>query len=155
MYRNPHEVEKELRSVTDGIGMPMDEGIIRPCVILNSLGYKTRQSCEGHEDRYSTYPWIDLIWNEEKSKGYLDKSYNEFFNTVYLDLEEYYKNSKSPHDCTVSFFKFGDEDELIIRLAQTTDVKIFGNNRAEKIKEYLKEIQNFCEFLNKKYNLNY
>ncbi len=153
--QNPIEVEKNLRNITDGIGMPLDEDIIRPCVILNSLGFKTRQSCSGHEDRYSTYPWIDLIWNEEEAQEYLDNSLTEFFETIYLDLEEYYKESKLKHDNVLSFYIFGDKDVLIIRLTQLTDIKIFGEQRPEKMQENFEVIKNFCEYLNKKYQLNY
>jgi hypothetical protein len=153
--QNPIEVEKKLRNMTDGIGMPLDEGAIRPCVILNSLGFKTRQSCSGHEDRYNTYPWIDLIWNEEETKEYLDKSLTEFFVTIYQDLVGYYKESNPKHDNVISFFIFDGEDQLIIRLTQLTDIKIFGAERPEKIREHFEEIKNFCEYLNKKYQLNY
>ena len=54
--QNPKDIEEKIKNVTDGLGMPLDEGVFRSVVILNSLGLKTRQSCEGHVDRYSTSP---------------------------------------------------------------------------------------------------
>lgn len=153
--RDPKEVEKELRNITDGLGLPMDEGMIRPCVILNSLGFKTRQSCEGHEDKYSSRPWIDLIWNQENTREYYEKSLKEFFDTIFIDLEDFYKTHKPPHCNVISFYKFSGSTKLIIRLQQTADLRVYVENRGGKINDYLSEIQNFCEFLNKKYNLNY
>lgn len=152
--RNPNDVEKELRNITDGLGMPMDEEMIRPCVILNSLGYKTRQSCQGHEEKYGSSPWIQIIWDEEISKEYYDRSLDEFFNTLFKDLEEFYKNKKTKHINIISITIIQSKS-LIIKLAQDTDLKIYGENNSIKMKEYLKEIQDFCEFLNRKYNLNY
>jgi len=49
--KNPKEVEKEFKRMADNLGFGIDQNIFRSVIILNSLGYKTRQSCEGHLDR--------------------------------------------------------------------------------------------------------
>ena len=152
--KNPEEIEPIFKEMGDKLGMGIDENIFRSIVILNSLGYKTRQSCEGHEDRYSTYPWIDLIWDEKKDDpDYYNESLEEFHKNIFQDLKEFYKNRKVPYDQIISFRKY-DKGELLVRLCQNQNSKCF-ENRPEKLKLYVNEINEFCEFLNHKYNLNY
>jgi len=161
MRRDPRIVAKELRSMTDGLGMPLDKGIFRSCVILNSLGYKTRQSCAGHVRRYETYPWIDLVMSVDeikeniKNEEKIEKLVQEFGKTLYLDLQEFYQDRKVNHDSVLSLVRFRVEDGLEYRLEQLTSLKIFGRQRSQKMKCFFKEIQDFCEFLNQKYELNY
>ncbi|NBO17445.1 MAG: hypothetical protein EBV07_00945, partial [Proteobacteria bacterium] len=57
------------------------------------------------------------------------------------------------YDQTILCSKF-KEKELIIRLSQFENSKCFKDKRTEKLNEYLKEINDFCEFLNAKYQLN-
>lgn len=44
----------------DGIGYPIDKEIKETVIALNLLGIETRQSCEGHLDHGSLYPWVDI-----------------------------------------------------------------------------------------------
>jgi hypothetical protein len=49
--------------VKDGLGRPIDAGIVEPVIALNLLGVNTTQSCEGHttnEEHGKAYPWIDV-----------------------------------------------------------------------------------------------
>ncbi len=39
---------EEVDSWTDGLGYPIDQGIKDTVIVLNILGFTTRQSCEGH-----------------------------------------------------------------------------------------------------------
>jgi hypothetical protein len=151
---NPKEVELKFKNMTDRLGMGIDKNIFRSVVILNSLGYKTRQSCEGHLNNYPSYPWIDLIWNEEEGTEYYNQSLNFFYKYLFQDLNEYYNLKPKNYDQIIRCFKF-NEPELIIRLSQFQNSKCFENKREEKLEEYLNEINDFCEFLNQKYKLNY
>ncbi|GHO66856.1 hypothetical protein KSC_057480 [Ktedonobacter sp. SOSP1-52] len=54
------EACQQFRKTTDRLGMPIDEGIFETVVVLNLLGVKTRQSCEGHLERGSFAPWVTL-----------------------------------------------------------------------------------------------
>ncbi len=53
-------MEKEIDSITDGLGLGIDPGIKTTVIVLNLLGFKTSQSCEGHIGRGLPYPWIDF-----------------------------------------------------------------------------------------------
>lgn len=45
---------------TDRLGLPVDSGIFETVVLLNLLGFRTSQSCEGHLDHGAIYPWVDV-----------------------------------------------------------------------------------------------
>ena len=56
------EMEYFVNHVTDGLGMPIDEGIKELVLVLNLLDIETRQSCEGHgKERARTFPWVALV----------------------------------------------------------------------------------------------
>ncbi len=65
--RKWREVNRRLRTVTDGNGMPIDPGIYETCVILNVLGFTTEMSCEGHLDHSLPYPWVRIISAEAEA----------------------------------------------------------------------------------------
>jgi hypothetical protein len=152
--RNPKEVKEAISKVTDALGYPLDKDIIRAVVILNSLGLKTRQSCQGHLRRYNTYPWIALKWDAEKTPEYYKESRKIFFNTIFKDLEEFYQDRKVTYENILSF-KFLDEKQLNVDLSSITNLKIFDKDRKRKLQEQFKELSDFCEYLNKKYHLDY
>jgi len=54
------EMAREVDTWTDGLGMPIDEKIKDTIIVLNLLGLKTQQSCEGHLDHGRLYPWISF-----------------------------------------------------------------------------------------------
>lgn len=54
------DMAREVDSWTDGLGMGIDEKIKDTVIVLNLLGFKTRQSCEGHLSWGHSYPWISL-----------------------------------------------------------------------------------------------
>jgi uncharacterized protein (UPF0335 family) len=155
--KNPQEVEEEFKNVADKLGLGIDKNIFRSVVILNSLGYKTRQSCEGHLERYSTKPWIDFVWDEENTEEYFNKNLNFIYQNLFQDLKEFYQNRKGvPFDQRIILDIINNkEGKLWIVLSQNDNSKCFEGKREEKLKNYLQEINDFCEFLNKKYRLNY
>lgn len=51
---------------TDRLGLGVDPGIFETVVALNLLRIETVQSCEGHLDRGSPYPWITMVDAERK-----------------------------------------------------------------------------------------
>jgi hypothetical protein len=55
------EAYAEVSRFTDRLGLPVDAGIFETVVLLNLLGFRTSQSCEGHLDHGAMYPWVDVI----------------------------------------------------------------------------------------------
>lgn len=52
---------RAVEQFTDRLGRGIDPGIFETVVALNLLGLRTAQSCEGHFDHGSAYPWITVI----------------------------------------------------------------------------------------------
>jgi hypothetical protein len=57
-----------VQTMTDALGMPVDTGIVETVVALNLLGFQTLQSCEGHLDHGTPYPWVTLIHHPHHSR---------------------------------------------------------------------------------------
>jgi len=151
--KNPYEVEKTLLTTTDKLGLPIDKGIFRSVVILNSLGFITTGSCEGHKDRYNTNPYINISFQNDP-KDNLDECKELFFNTLYKDLQDFYNNKQISHDKKIVIESF-ESRQFEIRLNIATTLKVYGKDRKKMLKEHFTELSEFCEFLNKKYQLNY
>lgn len=58
------DAEAFARCITDGMGYPIDDGILETVVALNLLGLRTCQSCEGHLNNGLPYPWVDFETDE-------------------------------------------------------------------------------------------
>lgn len=55
------KIKKHFEKVADKLGKPIDRGIFETVVILNTFGFNTRMSCEGHLKRaYYIGPWVDI-----------------------------------------------------------------------------------------------
>lgn len=55
-----NRTREKFRKVTDKLGCSIDEGILETVIVLNLLGLRTTQSCEGHLDRAVAAPWVDI-----------------------------------------------------------------------------------------------
>jgi hypothetical protein len=49
------------KTVTDGLGKPIDAGIKPAVIALRALGLNTTMSCEGHMDHGIAGPWVDIF----------------------------------------------------------------------------------------------
>src|SRR5579885_3888264 len=58
------DAEAWARRITDGMGCPIDEGILETVVVFHLLGIPTCQSCEGHLHEGLPYPWVDFETDE-------------------------------------------------------------------------------------------
>ncbi|MBA2284250.1 MAG: hypothetical protein H0W02_02080 [Ktedonobacteraceae bacterium] len=77
-----------VKQFADRLGAPVDEGISETVVVLNLLGFRTYQSCEGHLDHGCPYPWADVIDAERFSR------YKNMWIHV-CDLEKQAKEAKT------------------------------------------------------------
>jgi hypothetical protein len=69
-------MEKEVMSLTDGLGKSIDPDIKNTVIILNLLGFKTSASCQGHLDWGLPYPWIDFNIENQEVKNLMKKAEN-------------------------------------------------------------------------------
>ena len=54
------DMEKEVSTWGDALGLGIDPGIKKMVVVLNLLNFKTQQSCEGHSNWGRPYPWVRI-----------------------------------------------------------------------------------------------
>ncbi len=81
---------ERVATFTDKLGTPIDPGIFETVVALNLVGLHTFQSCEGHLDHGSPYPWV-TITDEERSRT---------FNRQWLSVCELEAQAKASRTAT-------------------------------------------------------
>lgn len=91
------EMREQVLTFTDKLGAPIDPGILETVVMLNLLGLRTSQSCEGHLEHGCPYPWV-MVMDNERSRA---------FNRMWLqvcELEEQAKTAMTvqAYDCYLS-----------------------------------------------------
>ena len=60
MNTNLRRELSKIEEITDGLGMPIDEGIRLPVAALRIHGFVTTGSCEGHPNRRTHGPYVIL-----------------------------------------------------------------------------------------------
>jgi len=61
----------EINSCTDALGLPIDQRIKETVIVINLLGFKTSQSCEGHLNWGCPFPWVEIaVMDEDLSALY-------------------------------------------------------------------------------------
>jgi len=91
------EMREQVLTFTDNLGAPIDPGIFETVVLLNLLGLRTFQSCEGHLDHGCPYPWVTVIDNERS------RTFNRMWLQV-CELEEQARTIRTAqaYDCYLS-----------------------------------------------------
>lgn len=64
-------VSKQVLTFIDATGKPIDNGIREIVVALNTLGFTTTQSCEGHLNHGIAAPWVDISVKDIKKIEHL------------------------------------------------------------------------------------
>ena len=78
--RRLDEARLEVEQIVDALGKPIDEGIKEGIVVLHASGINTTGSCEGHSDRGTGGPYIDV---ESKELSALWKQMQALWNYSY------------------------------------------------------------------------
>lgn len=98
----------EVDSWTDALGMPIDIQIRNLIIVLNLLGFKTRQSCEGHLEHGDASPWVDFDTKGNSEEELLrqematikekaeQKEKEVMKKYSYASLPEVYRNNDDP-----------------------------------------------------------
>lgn len=81
----------ELRGVTDGLGLGLDEPIVETVAALQLNGFSTRQSCGGHLDWGRGVPWVDLKDSGGPGKLFPELKDSLFFESRFEEQEEVFR----------------------------------------------------------------
>lgn len=163
---------KEVNEVIDGLGKGIDENIKDDVASFMIHEFPTSGSCEGHPKEKGKketehglpYPWIEVYVPEpkgwEKSKGKkrekLEAQWtreNLIQQQKMMDfLEEFYKSRETQFDARLTFENIGIFGGFRVKSFGAELIKILPDNeQKEKYILYKKEMDEFTEFLKKKF----
>lgn len=92
------EIAKKVDEFRDGLDKPIDIGIRETLIAMNALGFKTRQSCEGHLDWGLAAPWVEI---EVEGVESLHEKAMEMFDTASNAQED----DHTPYDKVEELFQ--------------------------------------------------
>ncbi len=157
-------LKKTTEALTDKAGQKIDAGIFDLVLGLRAHDIPTQFSCSGHDDRMSSYPYVDIYADDEaidfddyseaniQKKSDWIKANGLVLHQLIPLLSEFYKNRETPYEhqlipqCSV--------DLVRIRL-KPINADTFQNLDAKTHKAQLKiaqdEMKAFGLFLQEKY----
>lgn len=141
MRKTYDQAKREVDQITDGLNMPVDEGIKKAVIALRMWGFPTDGSCEGHLQRALPYPWIDIYAPEQAESEWIQANAKERRRLREL-LAEFY-GSTQHHG------KFQFEDIGIFggfRL-KSSWVKSSQKPNPQRLKESREDFESLAEFL--------
>jgi hypothetical protein len=108
------KIDEKSKTITDGLGCKIDDGIRELIVLLNYNNIGTTQSCWGHKNWGENFPWFDI-----------DGKYYDNIKSIIFDLE-------------IETEKLGDT----IRFYPKCKTLIKGRRVFKKLKDKLKQTDN-------------
>jgi hypothetical protein len=169
---------RSIRRLTDGRGMPIDEGILETVAILRLLGVNTVGSCEGHLDRgYGPYVSFEAkaadsdrelqsqIRQKFKGKtGEIDYTWRAVITKMSQDeiaerrkllpyLDEFYANRNTLHTARLTLESLGLGSIILrcqnaILVGSPSREPLAARRRVLEMNQ--REMQDFTEFLQAK-----
>ena len=150
-----NEARADVNKITDGLGMPIDEGIKETVVAFRVSGFPTTGSCEGHLNRGTSYPWVDIdvseLENFKKINSAKDKA--SVWRKVNMVLRkkmrgylyDFYKNRASSSKLELKLVSIGIFGAFRIQ----SPSKLLNNTKSseELLLQYRKEMNDFASYL--------
>ncbi|MCX6713706.1 MAG: hypothetical protein NTV48_01205 [Candidatus Vogelbacteria bacterium] len=160
------DIREAIEKTTDAIGHPIEGGIKESVVILSAFGLRTSQSCGGHPDEPrseerapSRAPWVEIYPKEPDQKDwYENEELRKEVEAESLDyrakalnlFDEFYQDKTVPNDVMLGLspiaYGFRIQSNGLDSLEGLAD-----QQRTEKGQLYEKEMEDFTEFLKRKF----
>ncbi|MBD3207838.1 MAG: hypothetical protein GF370_00060 [Candidatus Nealsonbacteria bacterium] len=152
---------QETEKIADPLGMKIDKGIEDTVTALRVYKFPTSASCEGHinEKEGHPYPWVEICalppegWEEDEEikEEWRIKNLEEQKRITDL-LTEFYKDRNTSFDKMLSFRFIGSFGGFRIQSTSAEQSPLFSEGeRKKRLEEHRKEMNDFAEFLKKKY----
>lgn len=150
--RNASEKARSIREkvdkMSDGINMPVDEGIKQSVVAFLINVFPTAMSCEGHLTHGQPYPWIlvehdypkDFDSASAKAKQQYKKRNISDKQRMKILLSNYYKNRKTAYE-------LGIWEQGIYGAFRVQPVKDVSEIRPSELAGYQAEMTDFTDYL--------
>jgi hypothetical protein len=140
-------VAREVDSITDGLGLPIDEGIKKIVIALRLWGFMTSGSCQGHTGRGTPYPWVEIYAPDQRRDVWIKANELQREKLSAL-LGEFYKVTDHKYIFTYEDIGIFGGFRLINKGAKT------HNNPKTTRKTQLTEFDIFADFLVHKLQVN-
>mgnify|MGYP003395007216 CR=1 FL=1 len=154
-----NEIRKNVDEIVDLLGHPIEEGIKPTVVILNALGLRTTQSCEGEMDRWMAGPFVDIgpelpagnEWKRDKEQLPLVRHEILLMRAkLNIFLNMFYSQHKADYDTTLQHIELGHDFRLQSNASELIAV-LPPEQQKEALQKYQEEMRVFTEFLIKYY----
>ena len=110
------DIRTEVERLTDGLGKPVDEGIIEAVTGLRALSFPTSASVQGHFEHGCHYPWIDIEIPDSKErpktiedKEDIERKRLQLEHRLLDLLEDFYSNRLVPYHVTLKYPAYAAE----------------------------------------------
>jgi hypothetical protein len=150
------DLRNRLRRVTDGLGAPIDEGILDTVVAMNAVGLRTSQSCQGHRNgRGTLYPWVEVAPEEPAQPAWWDdddlsRAMGQSLSRLYLRatelLTEFYQSHPASFEKMLGFSRVGWGFRIQSHGTEPLDC-LERVEQLARADQYVDEMQAFTKFL--------
>lgn len=141
MKRIYEDVAREVESLKDDLGLPIDDGIKKIVIALRLWGFPTDASCEGHLSDGLPYPWVEIYAPEQEEKTWIQENNHQQKRLTKL-LDEFYKTGKYTHRFTYQYIGIFGGFRLVSE--QASDI---SKPDADTINAQRRDLDSFADFL--------
>ncbi len=147
------DIRAEWKTVKDGEGKRIEEGIITAVALLNKLGFSTTGSCEGHvEDGHGLpYAWVEISTRAEFNQWF---NSNSATNVVHKFAKQEANSAEQGIDDKSGRNKIWDDTYSMSKRAHPRYAEFLAE-QAQRITEFpilrertAKLVADFCQFAN-------
>jgi hypothetical protein len=170
-YKRWKQTESKINCITDRQGLGIDSEITESIVALQTLGFTTTASCQGHLDHVNAAPWVnigenvsrELLIKKRELKGLLEendaakirfitkKNLKEQIRLMKL-LDEFYRKREVSYDVRLVLNRFDIYgDATLESTGERFQVIRSKAEQKEKFTQYRNEMKAFTDFLKMKY----
>lgn len=151
-------IREDVTSLIDKLGKPVDDGIVETVTALQSLGFPTSASCEGHFEHGCPYPWIDVeVPDSSEKPKTIDEKEDLERKRLQLEqrlldlLEDFYSNHLVPYHVMLMIQPHA-ANWFRLRSAGGEVSTILGWGRChDRLKLYKEEMEAFSGFVKERY----
>ncbi|MDP2676373.1 MAG: hypothetical protein Q8O83_01680 [bacterium] len=159
---------KEVDTITDRLGLGIDEKIKESVTAFQVHEFTTSQSCEGHtgeeEKHGASFPWVEVYAPGPKgwidAKGEKKKELDREWTIKNLEQQqkmmgyftEFYQDRETPFDARLAFDRIGAFGGFRVQSFGAEIMRLLSpKEQIKKLELYRKEMDDFTEFLKSKH----
>lgn len=151
------QTRTQVDTLTDSLGLGIDEDIKETVTAFRVYGFATSQSCAGHSDQEhgTMFPWVEVDASE--SDTIQDEDFWTIENLKQRQqmttlLDEFYQTRKTPFDVRLTFERVGAFGAFRIQSTGAETLQLAPpDEQRTKLDLYRQEMNDFTQFLKEKY----